>query len=258
MKNRKERVKITKEFLIEEYINKYKTITQIAKENSKSRKTIKKLLINFNVPIKNISDITKERFKDPKNHPCWKGGKIKVFCSYCNKELLIRKYELKSLNHHFCNRKCFSEWLKISVKGENNPSYKYGKPKCLICRKEIGYYNKYCFKCRNIILSKIRFGSNNPAWIDGRSYVDYPKEFSKSLRNKIKINDNFQCQNCNMIEEEYLNKYGRRLEVHHIDYNRKNCNLNNLITLCKQCNLKANYNREYWEEYYKNKKEVRI
>jgi hypothetical protein len=30
----------------------------------------------------------------------------------------------------------------------------------------------------------------------------------------------------------------------------------NLITLCHWCNLRANLNRDYWENYYKQKMEV--
>ncbi len=32
----------------------------------------------------------------------------------------------------------------------------------------------------------------------------------------------------------------------HIDYNKKNSNLNNLITLCGSCHTKTNTNRNYW------------
>lgn len=32
-------------------------------------------------------------------------------------------------------------------------------------------------------------------------------------------------------------KYDRVLEVHHKDHNRKNNNRDNLITVCKKCNL---------------------
>jgi hypothetical protein len=56
-----------------------------------------------------------------------------------------------------------------------------------------------------------------------------------------------------MTEEEHLTVIGRTLEVHHIDYNKKNCKEENLITLCKWCNLRANYNRNYWKTYYQNK-----
>ena len=53
-----------------------------------------------------------------------------------------------------------------------------------------------------------------------------------------------------MTEEEHIITYGKVLDVHHIDYNKENCKENNLITLCKQCNLRANKNRDYWYGYF--------
>ena len=56
-----------------------------------------------------------------------------------------------------------------------------------------------------------------------------------------------------MTEEEHLIVVGKSLTVHHVDYNKENCYKENLITLCMSCNIRANYNRGYWIEYYKNK-----
>jgi 5-methylcytosine-specific restriction endonuclease McrA len=53
-----------------------------------------------------------------------------------------------------------------------------------------------------------------------------------------------------MTEEEHLIVYGKVLDVHHIDYDRKNSSEDNLITLCRQCNIRANFNRGYWEEFF--------
>lgn len=36
----------------------------------------------------------------------------------------------------------------------------------------------------------------------------------------------------------------------HIDYNKKNCNPKNLITLCRKCHSKTNSNRDYWINYF--------
>jgi len=39
--------------------------------------------------------------------------------------------------------------------------------------------------------------------------------------------------------------------IHHIDYNKLNCQSNNLICLCKKCNSKVNFNRDYWYAYFR-------
>jgi len=35
-----------------------------------------------------------------------------------------------------------------------------------------------------------------------------------------------------------------------MDYNRYNCKEDNLITLCHKCNIRANFNQNYWFAYY--------
>lgn len=121
--------------------------------------------------------------------------------------------------------------------------------------KGIMKVNKGSFKKGEHQSSNTEFkkGKYHPSYIDGRSHEKYPQEFNNKLRKQIRERDKFICQNCTMVEKEHVAIYGRVLEIHHINYNRKNCYADNLITLCKQCNMWANKNREYWKEYYKNK-----
>jgi len=93
-------------------------------------------------------------------------------------------------------------------------------------------------------------GEGNPNWLGGIGNRDYAYEFNGILKEQIRQRDNYICQNCSMTEEEHLKVYNEKLHVHHIDYNKQNCNEDNLITLCLKCNIKANYNRSYWKEYF--------
>lgn len=81
-------------------------------------------------------------------------------------------------------------------------------------------------------------------WQGGKSFELYGIEFNKELKNFIKQRDNYQCQdpNCKHLSE--------RLEVHHIDYDKKNNNPENLITLCLNCHRKTNFKRNYYTEFY--------
>jgi len=92
---------------------------------------------------------------------------------------------------------------------------------------------------RNETKSKIYKGKGNPRYLDGRSFEKYPSEFNASLKLKIRKRDNFTCQLCGISEKEHIEKFRRVLEVHHKDHNRKNCKESNLMTLCKQCNLRV-------------------
>lgn len=81
-------------------------------------------------------------------------------------------------------------------------------------------------------------------WQGGVSHDPYPKEFNRYLRRSIRERDGHQCQNPECF---FL---GERLDVHHIDYNKKNSLRSNLITLCRSCHTKSNGARVYWKLYY--------
>lgn len=103
-------------------------------------------------------------------------------------------------------------------------------------------------KAENKLKASLRMrGDKNPCWAGGIStmYQQYPVEFSRSLKRKVKIRDNFTCQECN----KYLK--GQRLDIHHIDYNKHNNTQCNLICLCCSCHMKTNYHREEWTQHYK-------
>ena len=95
-------------------------------------------------------------------------------------------------------------------------------------------------------MSKSRKGDKNPRWQGGVSFLPYTQDFSKDLKLKIRCRDNHICQGCGMTEKEH----GKNLSIHHIDYNKFNCQETNLITTCISCNSIANSNRDYWFAYY--------
>lgn len=95
-------------------------------------------------------------------------------------------------------------------------------------------------------------GENNPAWLGGISKLPYAFDFNKELKEKIKQRDNFTCQLCGDIIPKRISQK-ERLVIHHIDYDRKNSNEDNLITLCNLCNLSVNTNRDEWTKQFKNK-----
>jgi len=90
-----------------------------------------------------------------------------------------------------------------------------------------------------------RSGENSNKWQGGKSFEEYGVEFDKDLKRDIRERDGFHCRNC--FDEE------SRLDVHHIDYEKKNASHDNLITLCISCHMKTNYNREKWTVFYKAK-----
>lgn len=88
-------------------------------------------------------------------------------------------------------------------------------------------------------------GKNHYNWKGGITCEPYcsvwlDKEFKKSILER----DNYQCQNPDCWGTS------KKLTGHHIDYNKKNCDPSNIITVCDSCNIRANYNRKYWQNFY--------
>lgn len=85
-----------------------------------------------------------------------------------------------------------------------------------------------------------------PNWKGGLSFQEYCCLWVKEYKDEIKERDNYCCQNPDCWGTH------NKLTVHHIDYVKKNCHPDNLITLCCSCNSRANGNREYHTEFYQN------
>lgn len=98
-------------------------------------------------------------------------------------------------------------------------------------------------------MSESKIGEKHPQWQGGISFDPYTTDWTETLKRAIRQRDNYICQECGIHQDEL----DRKLDVHHKDYDKKNCNPNNLITLCRDCHSKTNYNRKYWEQYFQHK-----
>jgi len=94
-------------------------------------------------------------------------------------------------------------------------------------------------------------GKNNPSWTGGNT--PYPPSFTPKLRKEIRERDNYECRNCGMKEKDHLLLFKQVLHIHHIDHNHNNSDKTNLITVCRNCNMMANWSMPFWEKYYKAK-----
>lgn len=92
-------------------------------------------------------------------------------------------------------------------------------------------------------------GKNHPNWKGGKSFEPYSVNWTETLRQSIRERDHYTCQmpGCHKHQGDIAHA------VHHIDYDKKNCSPDNLLTLCTSCHLKTNYNREYWMGLFKNR-----
>jgi hypothetical protein len=145
----------------------------------------------------------------------WKGGKKPIPCTQCGAELLRFPSLIRDKN--FCGFVCHGLWLSENRKGDQNPNFG----------------------------NDAMVGEGNPNWKGGIACEPYaPIWVDKRFKSGIRERDNHTCQNPS------CRKNSDGLTIHHIDYDKKNCDLKNLITLCVSCNCRANYDRDFWEAGY--------
>ena len=101
-----------------------------------------------------------------------------------------------------------------------------------------------------MVMSEKNSGKKHWNWQGGISKSPYPFEFDAELKLKIRERDNFNCCLCGKTEREELEDFNRVLSVNHIDFDKNNCNPQNLNTLCLKCNVKINKERDYWTNYF--------
>jgi len=212
-----------------------------------------------------------------------------IKCDYCGEKYYIRPSHFKRKNHHFCSRTCYGNWER----GENNPAWKNNyiacefcgeefKPKssdtrycsrkcmgaadhernscdvsCQYCSKEFSSINardsKYCsIECKDLQHSINMKGDGNPNYL-GVTKKGYSSSFNKELKHQIKTRDNFVCVLCGLPDEDNFCGNGYGLSIHHIDYDKANNELSNLVSLCNICHAKTNYNRESWKKVLSQK-----
>lgn len=87
-------------------------------------------------------------------------------------------------------------------------------------------------------------GSKHPNWQGGKSFEPYTTDWTNTLKRSIRERDKYICQICSKQQEEIAH------DVHHIDYDKSNCNPNNLITLCHSCHTKTGFKRDFWLNYF--------
>jgi len=170
--------------------------------------------------------------------------KIKLVCKQCNKIF----YAWPSRTQKYCSRLCAGE----AKRGEGNINYKAKSCFiCAYCQKEFRVNPSQVAKgrtkhCSQSCQIKDRWGKGNPNWQGGKSFEPYGPEFNQKLKEQIRLRDGEKCRLCGEPAND------RCLDVHHIDYDKTNNKLENLITLCFRCHVKTNFNRPYWQSYFTN------
>jgi len=87
----------------------------------------------------------------------------------------------------------------------------------------------------------------NPAWKGGISFEPYCQKFNDEFKERVRAFFGYQCVECLTPQN------GRKLHVHHINYDKMVC-CNDVqplfVALCNSHNVKTNHNRPYWEQHF--------
>jgi len=125
------------------------------------------------------------------------------------------------------------EKMSKSHLGENN--YNYNKP--------MNYEQR--LKLVENALGGIWYG--NVRYYQGPQYCE---KFNEEFKERVRAYFNYTCPECETPQGS-----GKKLAVHHVNFNKKSCCDPNaprlFVPLCADsCHLKTNHNREYWEKYF--------
>ncbi len=187
----------------------------------------------------------------------WKQHKAVVYslnCTECKKEFKTTNKGRLKFKRNFCSMDCYNVYKEkfglikgIQKKGHKNFSKEFieeSRKRMLGNKYRLGL--KHTAKWREK-QSLRRRGNQCNFWKGGlhKFRGQYGYNFTIQLKEKIRVRDNFICQICGVPELE-LNS---RLSIHHIDYDKKNSNENNLVSLCKSCHNKTSIgDRKYHQE----------
>ena len=149
-----------------------------------------------------------------------------VICAQCSSEFHAKQSHLNMGYGKYCSSKCQYEGAR------------HGKiVKCFICQKET-YKPKaklrhskskkyFCGKsCQTKWRNTVFIGEKHRNWKDGKG-VHYRRILLKKGRPEL-------CRICRIKDK-------RVLAVHHIDENRKNNKIENLVWLCHNCHHEIHY-----------------
>lgn len=207
----------------------------------RSEETIKKIGKGVSKALKGVKNPNKARIGE-------KNGFYGKVHSEETKIRLSNKHKGKKLSEETKNK------LREVSKGEK--SYMYGVEKSLEIRQKLREANlgKKQSEETKKKRSEAQKGEKGSNWRGGLSFINYPQDWSDDLKESIRKRDNYICQECGVHQDE-LKGCAKKLDVHHLDYDKYNLNPINLISLCRRCHIKTNYNREYWMEYFQKNME---
>lgn len=92
--------------------------------------------------------------------------------------------------------------------------------------------------------------SKYDVWYGGVKHHDTPQyceKWTRNLRERVRVFFDYKCVSCGTAQN------GRKLHVHHVNYNKNTCCDDQprlLVALCTSCHISTNNHRKDWEKIY--------
>ena len=140
--------------------------------------------------------------------------------------------------------------LNLSLSHMGIPSPRRGKTHSAIAKRRMSksHTGLHHSEATRRQMSESHRGSKCHLWRGGISFAPYSLDWTRALKQSIRERDANTCQLCGIIQVD------EAPAVHHIDYDKKNCDQVNLVSLCRSCHTKTTYNREFWTGLFQTAK----
>jgi len=152
---------------------------------------------------------------------------IVVRCRVCKKKIYVKPSHVKLGWGKYCSIACRS---KSQLKGKNVQCHmcnsKIYRPPRMLTHSKSGKY--FCTKsCQTLWRNSIFSGEKHPFWKNGKNV--YRKILLRNGKKPV-------CALCSIVDKRLLN-------THHIDHDRMNNKLENLIWLCLNCHYLVHHDK---------------
>lgn len=152
---------------------------------------------------------------------------VRVSCKICRRAFSVKPFFIKKGYGKYCSRKCHHtsmeqrEIVSCGICG-----IKIDKKYSCLKKSKSGKF--FCSKsCQTVWRNKMFSGEAHVLWKGGES--TYRDKIWRGRGEKM-------CKRCGLNDK-------RVLAVHHIDRNRKNSSMDNLVLLCHNCHVLIHKNK---------------
>ena len=183
------------------------------------------------------------KYQTGKNNAAWRGGPVTMTCSVCASTFQLKPSEAKRRNT--CSHACYGKIRAERIR-KLPPTARCQHCGAVFNRRS--HKPKFCSrKCASDAHANRVRGSGNGRYVHGEHERTYGAGWTISHRDSIRARDGCECRLCGMTQDEH----GKKLCVHHIDYDKDNMAPSNLITVCRFCHGRMHgrpAERERWKK----------